>query len=174
MQLTPRPFDLTVCAEHARMQVTRMPWYPVAYETATWYQAASSSIPYSSAILCGDSPVPSVWNGALCAAPSPSDTYSLRQKIRFAKGVWANSPLCSLAAKKLSKVLCSFDTHFLFKYDLFVEYILGETNPLSLACARQLSQRESHWRAGFGSTDRAGSSCRKAAGFAVQAGSCCQ
>ena len=29
-------------------------------------------------------------------------------------------------SKKLSKVLCSFDTHFLFKYDLFVEYILGE------------------------------------------------
>ena len=34
-------------------------------------------------------------------------------------------------SKKLSKVLCSFDTHFLFKYDLFVEYILGGTEPLS-------------------------------------------
>jgi hypothetical protein len=37
-------------------------------------------------------------------------------------------------SKKLSKVLCSFDTHFLFKYDLFVEYILGgETLSVSLA-----------------------------------------
>ena len=76
-------------------------------------------------------------------------------------------------SKKLSKVLCSFDTHFLFKYDLFVEYILGGTNPLSLACARQLSQRESHWRAGFGSTDRAGSSCRKAAGPVLIGSSIC-
>lgn len=61
-------------------------------------------------------------------------TYSLRQKNSFAKSVSAISPLCSPAAKKLSKVLCSFDTHFLFKYDLFVEYILGgETLSVSLA-----------------------------------------
>ena len=53
----------------------------------------------------------------------PRTTYSLRQKDRFAKGVRANSPLCSHAAKKLSKVLCSFDTVFLFKYDLWFEYI---------------------------------------------------
>jgi hypothetical protein len=45
-------------------------------------------------------------------------TYSLRQKNSFAKSVSAISPLCSPAAKKLSKVLCSFAILFLFKYDL--------------------------------------------------------
>ena len=55
--------------------------------------------------------------GRLCT------TYSLRQKNAFAKSVWANSPLCSPAVKKLSKVLCSFAIVFLFKYDLWFEYI---------------------------------------------------
>ena len=41
-------------------------------------------------------------------------TYSLRQKNSFAKSVSAISPLCSPAAKKLSKVLCSFAILFSF------------------------------------------------------------
>ena len=48
----------------------------------------------------------------------PCTTYSLRQKKRFEKGVSINSTLCFHAAKKLSKVLCSFDIVFLSKYDL--------------------------------------------------------
>ena len=42
---------------------------------------------------------------------------------RFEKGVRANSTLCFHAAKKLQKVLCSFAIVFLFKYDLWFEYI---------------------------------------------------
>ena len=55
---------------------------------------------------------PSSANGA--ADPHrPSDRYSLRQNIRFAKGVWAISPLCSLAPKNFQK-FCAVSTLIFF------------------------------------------------------------
>ena len=43
-------------------------------------------------------------------------------KIPLCKGPWGNFSLVFSRVKKLSKVLCSFDTVFLFKYDFFRKY----------------------------------------------------
>ena len=84
--------------------------------------APAASLKFPSAVSCA-----SVFQAAMQArflGHRPCTRYSLRQKNRFAKSVWANSPLCSHAVKKLSKVLCSFAILFLFKYDLCSGYIL--------------------------------------------------
>ena len=69
---------------------------------------------------------PALWGDRPCA------TYSLRQNNGFAKGVAANSPLC-FHAPKTSKVLCSFAIVFLFKYDLWFEYIFRKIFQPSLS-----------------------------------------
>ena len=51
----------------------------------------------------------------------PSDRYSLRQKSGFAKGVWAISPLCSLAPKNFQK-FCAVSTLIFF---LSMTYLLN-------------------------------------------------
>ena len=107
---TPRPFDPTVCAEHARMRLHGCPGIQ-SHTDGEWFQAAVPAFRIPPNSLRGF-PVPS--SGTVRSAPHrPSDTYSLRQKIRFAKGVWANSPLCSLAPKNFQK-FCAVSTLIFF------------------------------------------------------------
>ena len=106
----PRPFDPTVCAEHARMRLHGCPGIQ-SHTDGEWFQAAVPAFRIPPNSLRGF-PVPS--SGTVRSAPHrPSDTYSLRQKIRFAKGVWANSPLCSLAPKNFQK-FCAVSTLIFF------------------------------------------------------------
>ena len=70
----------------------------------------------------------------------PCATYSLRQNNGFAKGVAANSPLCFHAPKNFQSFV-QFRHRFLFKYDLWFEYIFRKIFQPSLSQKTYFSAR---------------------------------